>query len=122
MHIAELIEQRERALLQTDWNANPKLIDEFLAVEFEEISGNGQITTRQDVVSWLMHKKNDAEWSLMNFRIKMLTDEIVLANYSIRSSVKPGNACKGSMRTSIWQLQQGQWKMIFHQAIQFTDP
>ena len=120
--IAGLIEQRERALMQTDWNANPELIDEFLAMDFEEINSNGQITARQDAVNWLLHKNNDVQWTLMNFRIKVLADEIVLARYSTQSSVKLHNVRKGSMRTSIWQFQNGQWKMIFHQATQLTDP
>jgi len=122
VHIAELIEKRERALLQTDWNVNPNLIDEFLAMDFEEINSNGQITTRQDAVNWLLHKNNKVQWTLMNFRIKVLTDEIVLASYSIQQPTNPHMMRKGSIRTSIWQIQGGHWKMIFHQATQLTDP
>lgn len=119
-HIAELIEQRERALLQTNWKTNPELIDEFLAKDFEEISSNGQITARQEVVNWLLHKNNDVQWSLINFRIRVLADDIVLASYSAQQRQDSQTTRKGSIRTSIWQYQDDQWKMVFHQATQLT--
>lgn len=119
--IAGLIEQREQALLQTDWNTYPDSIDEFLAVEFEEINSNGKVTARQDVVNWLLHKDNTVQWTFKDFRVRVLTDEIVLAIYSARSSANLDGNFKDSIRTSIWHYQDGQWKMVFHQATQLME-
>lgn len=114
--IAEHIKQRELELLQTDWRANPSLIDDWLSDGFEEIGSNGQISTRNDVVNWLLNKDNAIQWSLTDFRIKALADGLVMAVYIAKKRNAPNNTSKGSIRTSIWQRQGNNWKMVFHQA------
>lgn len=116
--IAEHIKQRELELLQTDWRANPALIDDWLSADFEEIGSDGQVSQRVDVVNWLLNKDNATQWSLTDFRIKALTDDWIMAIYSVKKSNDPSSIRKGSIRTSIWQHQGNHWKMVFHQATQ----
>ena len=114
--IAEHIKQRELELLQTDWRANPALIDDWLSADFEEIGSDGKVSQRVDVVNWLLNKDNAIQWSLTDFRIKALADGLVMAVYIAKKRNAPNNTSKGSIRTSIWQRQGNNWKMIFHQA------
>lgn len=116
--IAEHIQQRELELLQTDWRANPALIDDWLSADFEEIGSDGQVSQRVDVVNWLLNKDNATQWSLADFRIKALTDGWIMAIYSVKKINDPSSTSKGSIRTSIWQYQGNHWKMVFHQATQ----
>lgn len=116
--IAEHIQQRELELLQTDWRANPALIDDWLSADFEEIGSDGQVSQRVDVVNWLLKKDNAIQWSLTDFRIKVLTDGWIMAIYSVKKINDPSSISKGSIRTSIWQYQGNHWKMVFHQATQ----
>ena len=116
--IAEHIKQRELELLQTDWRANPALIDDWLSADFEEIGSDGQVSQRVDVVNWLLNKDNATQWSLADFRIKALTDGWIMAIYSVKKINDPSSTSKGSIRTSIWQYQGNHWKMVFHQATQ----
>lgn len=116
--IAEHIKQRELELLQTDWRANPALIDDWLSADFEEIGSDGQVSQRIDVVNWLLNKDNAIQWSLTDFRIKVLTDGWIMAIYSVKKINGPSSISKGSIRTSIWQYQGNHWKMVFHQATQ----
>lgn len=118
--IAAQIKQLELKLLHTDMQANPTVIDELLDSTFEEIDNNGQINTRQQVVSWLLSKDNAQQWSLQDFRIKRLSNNTVIAIYR---AIKHEQATKtlnpvnpGSIRSSIWQRYGNQWKMVFHQA------
>ena len=116
--IAEHIKQRELELLQTNWKANPALIDNWLSADFEEIGSDGQVSQRVDVVNWLLNKDNAIQWSLTEFRIKALADGLVMAVYIAKKRNAPNNTSKGSIRTSIWQRQGNNWKMVFHQATQ----
>lgn len=114
--VTEHIEQRELELLQTDWRVNPVLIDDWLSADFEEIGSNGKIGTRSDVVNWLLNKDNAIQWSLTDFRIKVLADGLVMTVYIAKKRNAPNNISNGSIRTSIWQRQGINWKMVFHQA------
>jgi hypothetical protein len=119
--IAEQIKQLELKLLHLDLKTEPELINDLLSHDFEEISQSGKINTRRDVVDWLIHKDIHLQWSLNDFRIRMLADELVMAMYTAQKMNDRNNLSKGSMRTSIWQRQGGTWKMIFHQASKITD-
>lgn len=110
------IKRLELKLLTTDWQADPALINELLSGDFEEISSNGQIGTRDDIINWLLNKDNCIQWSLVDFRIKVLADDLVLAIYVARKLNDTNNVSSGSVRTSVWKYQGGHWKMLFHQA------
>lgn len=114
--IAEHIQELELKLLQTDLKVNPALINELLSDEFEEISNNGQMNSRADVVHWLLTKDSHVHWFLLDFRIKVLTDDLVMAIYRAGKSDDTKNMSEGSIRTSLWKYQAGRWKMLFHQA------
>ncbi len=119
--IAEQIKQLELKLLHLDLKTEPELINDLLSHDFEEISQSGKINARRDVVDWLIHKDIHLQWSLNDFRIRMLADELVMAMYTAQKMNDRNNLSKGSMRTSIWRRQGSAWKMIFHQASKITD-
>lgn len=96
--ISLYIQNLELELLHHDWTEDPQSIDELLSADFEEIDANGTVHSRHDVVQWLMQKDKMQRWSLLNFRIKLLTDECVLAIY---------NACKKTIRVMITVDQSG---------------
>ncbi len=114
--IAALIKQLELRLLQTDLRTNPTLIDELIAESFEEINSAGQINSRQQVVEWLMNKDSNQNWILKDFRIRPLTNHMVIAIYSAVNDDQVPEKQSGSIRSSIWQCQNDHWKMVFHQA------
>ena len=117
--LAAQIEQLELKLLHTDWRANPSVIDELLGEAFEEIGSNGQVSSRQDVVVWLLNKDSDQKWLLQDFRIKLLSNDMVVAIYhavKVEQAEQALETYRGSIRSSIWQRYGSQWKMVFHQA------
>ncbi len=113
--IAEQIQCLELKLLQADLITQPELIDELLAENFEEIDG-GEIRSRADVIGWLERKDPNIQWTFKDFRIKALSDDLVLAIYSLQKPDQSSISNAASIRTSIWQYQNNQWKMLFHQA------
>ena len=114
--LAGLIQRLELKLLQSDLTAHPGLIDELLAENFEEIDNRGQLHTRDDAVGWLKRKDPDMQWAFKDFRVKALAQDTVLAIYSLQKTGQPDAGNTGSIRTSIWQYCNNQWKMVFHQA------
>ena len=115
-NIEEHIKQLEQKLLHSDTRANPKILDELLADDFEEIGSIGQISSRKDVINWLVNKEKDIRWSLNEFRIKQLSPDLMLAIYRATKNENTGNASKGSIRSSIWKRTDKGWQMIFHQG------
>ncbi len=119
----EQIQRLELRLLQSDLNAHPELIDELLAANFEEIDNRGQLQSRDDVIDWLMRKDPHLHWAFNHFHVKVLTEDLALAIYSVQSPARPDDQltqAPGSIRTSLWQRQGNDWKMIFHQATKIT--
>lgn len=114
--IAELIQQLELKLLQTDLTAHPALIDELLAEDFEEIDNNGEICSRADVIGWLKIKDPSMHWVFKDFRIKTVSEDVVMAIYSLQKNGQPDAESRRSTRTSLWRYRNNQWKMVFHQA------
>ncbi|MDV6341638.1 DUF4440 domain-containing protein [Nitrosomonas sp. Is24] len=114
--LAKLIQQLELSLLQSDLTAHPGLIDELLAEDFEEIDQQGTIRTRNDVINWLMCKDPGMHWAFKDFRIKVVSGDVVLVIYSLQKPDQPDAGSGGSTRTSLWRYRNNQWKMVFHQA------
>ncbi|WP_244073263.1 DUF4440 domain-containing protein [Nitrosomonas sp. PY1] len=114
--MTECIQQLELKLLHHDWTENPKSLDQLLSADFEEIDTNGIIHSRSEVIQWLLHKNKAIRWSLDNFRIKLLTQDCALAIYTASKHQDSAYIRNESIRSSIWQYQDQQWKMIFHQA------
>lgn len=113
-----IIQRLELDLLQSDLNAHPGLIDELLAQNFEEIDNQGQLHSRSDVIEWLKRKDPELHWAFRDFRVKVLADDCVLAIYSLQKPQQ--SSAPGSIRMSLWQRRDNQWKMVFHQATKIT--
>lgn len=114
--LAIQIKQMELTLLHTDMQANPSLPEELLSEEFEEIGSDGRINSRQAVVEWLMNKDNQLKWSLEDFRVKTLSNDLVMAIYRTKARNEAAKVHQGSIRSSIWRRRGDSWEMVFHQA------
>ena len=114
------IKQLEEQLLHADVRANPELLEQLLADDFEEIGSSGMISNRHQVIDWLVTREKAVTWSIQDFRIRQLSPELVLANYR---AMKDGQNTRtgSSMRSSLWQLSGKQWKMVFHQGTREQD-
>ena len=114
--IENKIKELEEKLLHSDVRENPEILKQLLSDEFEEIGSNGKISSREDVIDWLLNKEKNISWSLSDFRIKKITSDIVISIYRARKIISNDNVSNGSMRSSIWKFSDSQWKMIFHQG------
>lgn len=140
VHLKKLEEQ----LLHADIKSNPELLDELLSEDFEEINSSGVINSREDVVNWLLNKGTEGLWSITDFSIRQLADDLFLATYHskcltlekdkvavknnthiINSKTTENNSSKGSLRSSLWRRHSSsgshpEWQMIFHQGTKIS--
>ena len=115
-NIIKHFKELEERLLHTDVRKNPELLNELLGEDFEEIGSIGKVSSREEVIDWLVTKEKDIQWSLSEFRIRELTPELVMTIYEANKRDQINSNSNGSIRSSIWKNYDGKWKMIFHQG------
>ncbi len=116
IELTEHIKQLELKLLHTNVQNDMSILEALLSSEFEEIDSNGNLATRQAAVEWLKSKDHAIRWQLEEFRIKILSDDLILAIYSAMKLDTVNSMGRGAIRTSIWRQQKDQWQMLFHQV------
>ena len=87
-------------------------VTELLADSFIEFGCSGNIYSKADIISALLAEATTTI-SATDFKLHSIAPDVALLTYhACRHSVQ--NVF--SLRSSIWQLQAGQWRIIFHQG------
>lgn len=113
-NLHQKIKALEEMLLQKEVRSNQTILKELLAEDFQELGSNGCLYSRKDVIDWLANSENNTGWSLNDFRIKILSADLVLAIYKTKDPQI--DSSKGSVRSSIWKRHGVHWQMAFHQG------
>ena len=114
MDIAEILREREERLLDCEVRKNAEIVSSLLTDDFEEFGSSGRAFDKQQIIDGLQLEAL-AEMSLQDFSAQRLSDAIVLVTYkSLR--IEAGLPEKRALRSSIWVLREGQWKLRFHQG------
>jgi len=108
--------QLEETLLQRHTRADRAMLQKLLHDDFEEVGASGAIVTKADAIAWLLRDDDQVQWSLSGFKIRQLSDELVLANYCAHKTYVVNGAVKRSMRSSLWKKTASGWAMLFHQG------
>ena len=107
---------REETLLHTDFSQSPMQLDDFLHPELFEISPIGSYTSRSEIVRWLLAKPPTQRWELTQFKVVELATDTMLVCYQA-NSINEGKVKEtGSLRSSIWRVNNLKWRLQFHQA------
>lgn len=87
---------------------------ELLADDFLEFgsSGNSFDKKAQLYVVKEINANNLMKFTVIDFKIKMLASDVLLATYQTFRH----NDSKYALRSSIWKNNQGKWLMIFYQG------
>ncbi len=105
----ESVVDLERELLDPAVRADPIRLGELLHPDFEEIGASGRLWSRQAVLE-LLADEAAAEVGLDVLSLSQVDGSSALLTY--RSLAASGNA----LRSSLWQLCDGQWRLRFHQG------
>jgi hypothetical protein len=113
----EVMQQLEHTLLHGNHHADPAKLEQLLAPEFQEVSPRGSVSSRQDVVQWLLQKDPALRWQWRDWLVQELAPQVRLVRYHAQQSVSPAQS-KGSLHSSFWRYDQEQqcWRLAFHQS------
>ena len=87
----------------------------MLADGFREFGGSGREFTKETIIS-LLQKQPAFEIQIEDFRAIGIGAESALVTYRATCRVKGTATVSRSLRSSIWQKQEGHWRVIFHQG------
>ena len=112
-HIFEL----EKDLLKPETRKSAEKISTLLSDDFIEFSSSGNIYNyNKDDVFDNDSNSSEIKWEVKEFKIKELSNDCILATYKLIKHSELRENMKYSLRSSIWRLLNGTWKMIFHQG------
>ena len=114
--LTQQIKDLEQSLLQRHTRSNEAYLNSLLHDEFEELGESGKVVTKWEAIEWLLREADGVQWSLSNFRIKSLSDELVLAIYIACKSDLTAGTDKRSLRSSVWKKTATSWALLFHQG------
>ncbi|MDZ7953214.1 nuclear transport factor 2 family protein [Nostoc sp. DedQUE09] len=112
-----LFRELEERLLQPDVRKSAKDIMDLLADEFIEFGSSGRVFNKQQIIESLQNESIQplTQRLITEFKTLVLATGVVLVTYRIVRNIS-GKQPVHSLRSSIWKLNNDQWKMIFHQG------
>jgi hypothetical protein len=112
-----IIYDLENQLLKLETRQSREKISKLLSDDFFEFTSSGFV--------WHYNKNNaidssvnlvSLDWEIKDFSIKVLAADVILATYKLVKNNEEDFQKKYSLRSSIWENTDGNWKMIFHQG------
>ena len=117
----ELLEKHifkmENDLLKPEIRKSVEKMSELLSDDFVEFCSSGNIYhyNKNHIIDEDSNS-HEIKWEIKDFTIKQLSNDCILATYKVIKHSELNEAMKYSLRSSIWKLFNGTWKMIFHQG------
>jgi glyoxylase I family protein len=53
---------------------------------------------------------------MSDFRVQRMAPDVALVTYRAHRVAIPGRPAADSLRSSLWRLRRGRWRMAFHQG------
>ena len=115
--LAKHILQLENELLKSEIRKSQEKIYELIADDFIEFgSSGGEYHYKKGDVFLEQNDNMELNWEILNFKIKELAGDCILAMYKVIKHSETNESKKYSFRSSIWKYYDGKWKMVFHQG------
>lgn len=111
--ISELL-SLEKSLLKPGAKST-QVLSKLLADDFIEIGSSGKVYRKHEIIGTLTQQPTSSI-TLMDFRIRILSPEIVLVTYKAIKTDKAPVQNEYSLRSSIWKSVNGEWRISFHQG------
>jgi len=91
------------------------VLAELIDNEFIEIGGSAAVYDKAEVMRWLA-SDDPSERIGTSFKAHPLAENIILLTYISSIKDTPVAESKQAVRSSIWRLTDGKWRMVFHQG------
>ena len=110
--VAAEIVAAEKTLLDPAIRRDPAALDRWLDPEFTEIGQSGRLWTRDEIFADLLTTDQSvyATVELTEPQVREIAPDCYLLTYVVQV------VDRHSRRSSIWRMQDGQWRMVFNQG------
>jgi len=115
-NLSQLIQGQEESLLLRHTRADREKLQHLLHEDFEEFGSSGNVVTKTDAIEWLLREEDNIQWALSDFKLRILSGEIVLATYRAHKTDLVNKTVKQSLRSSLWIRTGDHWALRFHQG------
>ncbi len=99
----------ERSLHDPATRANPASAGNLLSADFREFGSSGRIWSR-DATLHSLATEPPAYITARDFTCQPLSPTLALLTYVSHNGVRD------ALRSSLWRLEDGQWRILFHQG------
>ncbi len=110
--VSQIIKQEVQLLDKID---SVEVLAELIDNEFIEVGSSAVIYDKAEVMRWLA-SNDQSERVGTSFKAHQLSESIILLTYVSTIKDTPASKSKQAIRSSIWRLTDGQWRMVFHQG------
>ena len=118
--LQELLRRFESCLHQSDLRKTPEKLDRFLDDRFIEFGSSGRVYDKDSMIAAL-GDETPVEITVTEFKTTALAPEVVLVTYRAAITNVEEASTNHSLRSSIWKLAGGNWRMVFHQGTPVQD-
>lgn len=112
--LKEQLLQLEKKLLEPEIRLSKDELSNLLADSFFEFGSSGKVLYKDENIGEM--SLSIVQMKLSDFEIHPMSEEIILTTYRIYNEMNNEH----SLRSSIWKLIDGRWKMHFHQGTKIT--
>lgn len=109
-----VLRTREMELLDPNVRAEAARVRELLHEDFTEVGSTGRVYDKRTLIDMLEGEEH-AEVVIREFAVRELSAETALVTY--RSVGQGGQEAR---RSSVWILEDGEWRMAFHQGTRIS--
>ena len=114
--LLELLRELEVSMHQPEVCSDPVRLDGLLHESFFEVGRSGRSFTRSEILEDLMSEQRPAAVWSQDFVVESISEDIALLRYKTAHIESDGMMSRYTLRTSMWQHVQGEWKIRFHQG------
>jgi glyoxylase I family protein len=90
-------------------------LEELLDDDFRELGVSGLEWTRPAIIEALRDEAF-SERTISDFRVQRMAPDVALVTYRAHRAATPERPAADSLRSSLWRLRRGRWRMAFHQG------
>lgn len=115
---AETLRQLEQRLLQPEVRGSAEEVTGLLDDDFTEFGSSGAVYEKSEIIEALQNESETrpVERSVQDLRVRQLGPDFALVTYRILRRDRSDKSVRKTLRSSIWRLSAGRWRMLFHQG------
>jgi len=112
----------EEALADPEVRASRYAMASLLSDDFREFGASGRVFDKETILGLLADEPDGDSYLVEELEVTRLGPDTALATYRIPPRRVAGKQKPASLRSSIWRMEEGVWKVLFHQGTrQLTD-